>query len=209
MKASSIVVLTAAVVVVALALALNSGVAQTAGGAAGVAKVAVCDIAQVFNKSQQALELSAKFADKRNQIAAQDEERKTKIQQLEKRLESIKPESKEFDVVMGEHDQLVAALQVWQQIQQKQFLTEHRRLTEGMYAAILKKVETVAKDKGFDIVFYKEDVDITSKTTEELLNKIAQRKVLYNNPAFDLTNSVLDSVNADYKAATTSAPERP
>jgi Skp family chaperone for outer membrane proteins len=59
-------------------------------------------------------------------------------------------------------------------------------------------IETVAKERRYDLVIHLDSVDLASQTTTELLNKIAQRKCLYAAKSIDITNVVLKRVNRRY-----------
>jgi Skp family chaperone for outer membrane proteins len=186
-------------VAAASAALLGRGLAQSPAPEAVLAKVAVCDVTAVFNKYQRASDLSTQFAERARKLSAEDEQRKAAIQRLEQTLESLRPGSKEHDARLAEMDKLTTERQVWRTQQENQAVREHRRLTEEMYKEVLDAVAAVAKEKGYDLVLCRESVDLASATTAELLNKIAQRKCLYNNPALDVTSAVLDRLNSQYK----------
>ncbi|MDY7010998.1 MAG: OmpH family outer membrane protein [Planctomycetota bacterium] len=169
-----------------------------AAPAARATRVAVCDVASVFNNYQKAKDLNEKFAQKRKDISAEDEKRNQEIQRLEKMLEGVEPGSKIHDKTSEQLQELVIKRSVWRKLQEQAAIRWHRRLTEQMYSEILTAVETVAKRRGCDLVIYHEDVPIASETTTELLNKIAQRKCLYYNPSIDLTDAVLQFANSKY-----------
>ncbi len=189
-----------AVLLSAVVVFFNRSSAQDApaGAATGATRVAVCDIAAVFNNYQKAKDLNAKFTQKRNDIAAEDEKRHLEIQRLEKILKDVEPDSKIYDQTAAQLQELVLKRSVWRKIQETTAMRWHRRLTEEMYREVLVAVETVAKQRGCDLVIHREDIPIASQTTTELLNKIAQRKCLYHNPAIDLTDAVLKWINRKY-----------
>ena len=168
---------------------------------APTAKVAVCDVGDVFNKYQRKTDLTAVFNERGKKVEEEDKKRADKLQELEKALESIAPGSKEMDYRFQEIQKLRIERKVWQQVQEETFTREHRLLTEAMYRDMLAGIEALAKERGFDIVLYKETVDISSGSTQELLGKILQRKCLYAAPNLDITASVIERLNKAYKDA--------
>ncbi len=161
-------------------------------------RVAVCDIASVFNSYQKAKDLNGKFTQKRKDIAAENEKRHQEILRLEKVLKDVEPGSEIHDKTTSQLQELVMKQSVWRKMQEQTAVRWHRQHTEEMYREILTAVEVVAKQRGCDLVIYREDVPIASQTTTELLNKIAQRKCLYFNPSIDLTDAVLQLANSNY-----------
>ena len=192
--------LTAAVLFSAVVVFLSRSSAQQSQTApvARATRVAVCDIAAVFNTYQKAKDLNAEFTRKRDDIAAEDKKRSEEIGRLEKVLESLEVGSEMHDKTTTQLQKLVMEQSVWRKMQEQTASQWHRRLTEEMYREILTAVETVAKQQGCDLVIYREDVPIASQNTTELLNKIAQRKCLYFDPAIDLTDAVLHLANRRY-----------
>ncbi len=166
--------------------------------AAKPTRVAVCDVAAVFNKYQRAKDLNEEFAQKRKVIAAEDKKRIDVIKQLEEMIKGLEPDSKIYDQKLAQMQELALKQSVWRKMQEQTAMRWHRRLTEEMYRKILAAIETVAKKQAYDLVIHREDIPIASQTTTELLNKIAQRKCLYHNPAIDITDAVLNWVNSQY-----------
>jgi len=162
-------------------------------------RVAVCDVAKVFNNYQRAKDLTTEFEQRRRRIKAEDERRSARLKQLEATISALKPGSKEHDARLAEYMRASIERQVWRKMEEELAIREHRRLTEEMYKEILGAIDAVAKARGFDLVIYLENVPVASATTTELLNKIAQRKVLYHDPRIDLTQTVLQRVNSRYR----------
>jgi Skp family chaperone for outer membrane proteins len=193
-------------VLAGLAAVAALGLAQTRPGAAGGAprlatRVAVCDVAAVFNKYDKATDLTDRFNARRDKIKAEDDARGKEISDLEAKLKPLQEGSAIFEETFAKLQKLDVDRQAWRKTQESTVVREHRMLTEQMYEEIAKVIADLAKEQGFDLVIYRDNVDLASQTTSELLAKIAQRKVLYNDPSLDLTQAVLERANAAYKAA--------
>lgn len=197
MRRSGIFLLAAAsVACVAVFLTAVSAQAPAASGPRGT--VAVCDVVTVFNNYQQAKDLSAEFQERAKKLASQDKQRLQGIQEVEKVLNALKPGSKSYEEQLQKWEKLSVERATWRRLREQVNLREHRRLTEEMYTEILAMVETVAKERRFDLVLHRENVELASQTTTELLNKIAQRKCLYAAKSIDITDVVLKRVNRRY-----------
>ena len=196
---STKVLLVGAVILLAVTVFLSPGRAQVATRPeAATAKIAVCDIGDVFGRYQRMVDLNNDMNTRAKATAEEDKKKADKIQELEKKLEGIAPGSKEMQTRLDEMQQLSIERKVWQQVQEERFVRERRVLTEALYKEILSAVEALAKERGFDIVLYRENVEIASATTTELLGKMIQRKCLYADNAFDLTAPVLERLNRNY-----------
>lgn len=176
---------------------------QTAAPPAGrtvapVARVAVCDIGAVLNQYDRRNEFVRLFEEKRIAAKAEDSRRIDQIKQIEQELPSLKPGSGEHAAQLEKLETLTVSREVWRQVQERQLDREYRQLMEQMYGQVLEAVRTVARQKGYDVVFCTDSVEITSNTTSELLTKMVQRKCLYHNPAIDLSKDVLELLNSNY-----------
>ena len=194
MRRSGIFLLAAAsVTCVAVFLTVVSAQAPAAAGPRGT--VAVCDVVTVFNDYQRAKDLSAEFQERAKKLAAQDQQKLQAIQEVEKVLNALKPGSKSHEEQLQKWEKLSVERATWRRLREQVNLREHRRLTEEMYTEILTMIETVAKERRFDLVLHRENVELAIQTTTELLNKIAQRKCLYAAKSIDLTDVVLKRGN--------------
>ncbi len=167
---------------------------------APVARVAVCDIGAVFNGYERRNDLNRLFEQKRKDAKAEDDKRLDQIKHTQKTLEALRPGSKEHDAQLRRMEKLSIERKVWRQFQEQQFAREHRLLMEQLYRQVLDAIGAVARQKGYDAVFYTDSVEIASQSTSELLTKIAQRKCLYHNPAIELTKDITDLLNRNYGA---------
>jgi Skp family chaperone for outer membrane proteins len=75
---------------------------------------------------------------------------------------------------------------------------ETYRCTKEVYLDVLDAVEKVAKERGFQLVLFKESPDQATRNYDELLEQVSRRKVLYSDPSLDITNEVLKRLNRDY-----------
>ncbi|KPK82693.1 MAG: hypothetical protein AMJ81_09510 [Phycisphaerae bacterium SM23_33] len=201
MKPSNLIA-AGALALLAVVVLLGQTQGQTPGPAQAprYTRVAVCDVGAVFNGYARGEDLNAQLDRNRALAQQEDQKRADAIKRIEDTLKQLKQGSKEYNARVEQRDRLAFERKAWREFEQMKFLDEHRRMMEAMYTEILDAVAATAKEKGYDLVVYREAVEIDSKTTTELYQKIAQRKCLYYNPAIDLTQAVLDRLNRQYKA---------
>lgn len=182
------------------ALLLKDTAAQT-GPAPSVstAKVAICDIQEIFANYNKAKDSLAQLNDKRQAITAETEKRGKAVDALQVELEGLKQGSKEYEARLTEIQRQTVDRAVYKQFQEAQILREHRRLTVEMYNETVKMIATVAKDKGYNLVLYKEHELIETEDMTQLFDQIRTRKLLYSDENLDITKDVLAKLNETYK----------
>jgi len=192
-----------------VALVAAPASAPASAPAAAATRVGTCDIVYVFNNFQRASDLKKEFEARGRDLQSEAEKRRKAIETLASELQGLKEGSKEFDQRLSEMQRLDIEFEAWKKLQDAQLKRDHYRLTREMYDQLLKAVDGVAKERGFDLVIFNEPREIRSSSEEELLQQIAQRKVLYADGRIDITAAVLDRANAGYKAAAPVVPAAP
>jgi len=172
------------------------------GGAADKpanATVAVCDVVVVFNEYQRAKDLTLRLNERRDALRAENEKRGKAIDVLRTELEGLKAGSKEYEQRLNEVQRLTIERTAWLQFQESLIMRDHQRLTREMYEQILRMIQTVGEQQGFLVVIQRDKESLESQSTQELIQKIASRKVLYNHSSVDITDSVLARLNDQYR----------
>lgn len=188
------------IALVAIAFAWSQATAQNATKpVAPTAKVATCDIANVLNNYEKAKVLQSDFRARAAKIKAEDDQRQEAVKNIQSMLNSLTPGTKDYDAREQEMEKLIVDRQVWASIQEKLAKRDGRRQAEEMYKEVLAAVEKVAKEKGFDLVITRDNMEVASASMEELLDKMAQRKCLYADPSLDITDAVSELINRPYK----------
>ncbi len=199
---TGLVFVTVAIVMVAVAGLWSRSAGQPAAPAVvPVTRVAVCDVGKVLNGNERRAELLAQYHQKRTAANEEDKKRLAEIETIQKALkQNLKPNTKEYDQQLQKLQQLSIQRKVWREYEEWQFAREHRQLMEHMYGEILDAIAVIARQRGYHLVLYRDDVEVESETTSELLNKVAQRKCLYNDPRIDLTQPVTERLNQNFRA---------
>ena len=196
----NVMILVSAAAAVGLALLLNPLWAQPAAPAkpAG-AQVAVCDVVVVFNEYQRAKDLTVRLNDRRDALKAENDKRGKAIDVLRTELEGLLEGSKDYEQRLNEVQRLTIERAAWLQFQEALIMRDHQRLTREMYEQILRMIQDVARREGFTLVLQRDKESMKSQNTQELIQKIAARKVLYSDDSIDLTDSVLAALNDQYR----------
>jgi outer membrane protein len=181
-------------------LLLKDTSAQTTPSAsAPMAKVAICDIQEIFANYNKAKDLLAQLNDNRQAVNAEVEKRGKAIDALQMELEGLKQGSKEYEARAAEIQRQTIDRAVYKQFQDSQILHEHRKLTVEMYNETVKMIAKVAKEQGYNLVLYREHELVETEDMVQLFDQIRSHKVLYSDESLDITKDVLAKLNEAYK----------
>jgi Skp family chaperone for outer membrane proteins len=161
--------------------------------------VAICDVVSVYNNYDRARDLTEEFNRRREEMERQAAQRAQRIEQLSDVLSGLKVGSKTYEEKVQEMMKLRMEGEAWASLKQRMAEREHRQLTQEMYEEIVAVISAVARQRGYDLVLHRDTIPLESRSSGELLNKIAQRKVLYARKAVDITDVVLELVNRRYQ----------
>lgn len=161
-------------------------------------RVAVCDVAEVFNNYKRAKDLTAKLDAHRQRIKSANEKRGKAIESLQMELEGLKEGSKKYEQTDNEIRRLTFEREAWLRFEDSLALRDHHRLSREMYEEIVAMVGAIAKSKGLDLVLYREGKTPPTQNITELLRAIRARKVLYSAETIDITEETLRRINQNY-----------
>jgi len=172
------------------------------GGAAGSkqeflpARIGVVSVQKVLlegdkNKSWDTIiqaegaRMKAELEQIRSEIVAGDEKLKTKS-----------PDSSDYALLERKLMEKTATLKAKEEFFQQDMMSRQHRWAEKSFREVLKATETVAKDKGLDIVLVREEYRWPVNNANELVNVMRTSKVVYNSEELDITEAVLAAWNA-------------
>lgn len=87
-----------------------------------------------------------------------------------------------------------AKLQSQQELLKQQRMLEDKKVFEDLYQEILKTVETLAKEKGLDLVLERTEPKFPM-ATKEVADTVSTHKVLYAGGCVDLTSEVIARID--------------
>ncbi|MCJ7544133.1 MAG: OmpH family outer membrane protein [Phycisphaerae bacterium] len=201
-KAQAYVLLTAVCLTVGLVFLTHLRAQAPAAPPAREARAAVCDMQILFTEYTRAKDLLAQLNEKRQALAAEDEQRSKAIDALQAELNGLKPDSAEYEARRAQAERQQIDRAVAMQYAESDLRRQHRLLTMDMYAEISKVVAAVAQERGFNLVFYRDGALVDTDETLELLAQIRSRKLLYSDNSLDITSDVLTRLNAAYRGGT-------
>lgn len=177
-----------------------SGVLLAQGGANSV-KVAVVNLPEVSERYAKTADLEAHFEGVRTKLNEQRDEMSAKVEKMARSLqEELKPGTEVYEKRRKEVAMQEAELQWFVEV-------EGKKVEQGLADALLKiysdiqtVVSEVAKDRGFDIVLASDRVpDSAPSSPAQVRQHILLQKVLYWSPSVDISDEVIQRLNARYR----------
>jgi Skp family chaperone for outer membrane proteins len=187
---------------VAVVLAMGDLLAQSKPGAAqvvpAITRVAVCDMVKIYSNYQKAKDLRVKVEEGRRNFKSEDELRGKKIESLNAELKELKVGSKEYDARVSELAKLTIERETLQKFEDNRNVREYYRMSEDIYSELQKAAADVAKENGVQLVLNSDDTS-PSDDKPDLFARMERKKVLYSDPAMDITDAIVARMNQQYK----------
>jgi Skp family chaperone for outer membrane proteins len=165
------------------------------------ARVAVCDVQEIYANYDRAKDLLTKLNDDRQAAQAENEKRGKAADALQAELTALKPGSPEYENRLNQMERMTIDRKVELQYQEALMLRKHRQMTAQLYSEILAMIGTAAREQGINLVLYRDRDLLETDETMELLAQIRNRKVLYCDSSLDITQTVLARLNEAYRAS--------
>ena len=208
MKARNLLALIVAAAVLGMVASYQHVMAAGAGVSAGSQKIAVVSVKEIFQKSKKNDDYKNKMTAEQDQIIAQLEKLAKEVEALEADLKTRKKGTDEYLKLMKDISEKKSSLESQKDYYQEQFKMKDQAWTEKLYLEVLAKVATVAKEKGFDLVLEKDDIELPAQSATELMLIIRTHKVLFFNENLDITNAVLAAMDTEVGASTGTSDQK-
>jgi len=164
--------------------------------------VATVDVVQVLQQLDEMAAIQAEV--KRQQEAAQAyrDQVEQEVNALRPDLERFKPGSENWEASKAKIDRKLVELQVEIELRGRQAVEYQTRSRAAVYRKLCDASAAIAKAGGYDMVVFAEPLpDFQGVNPQQLLGVIQQRKVLWSDPALDISPQVILRMNNAFKAA--------
>ncbi len=190
------------VVFVVLAMIVLFGVYHELGGAASnkkgflPARTGIVSIQRVLQESNKSKSWDIMIQAEVDKMKSELLQLRNEVTAGEEKLKTRSPESGDYIRLSRELMEKAAMYKAKEEFFQQDMMARQQRWTEKSFREVLAAVETVANDKGLDIVLAKEEYHWPVNSANELMLVMRTSKVLYNSDELDITESVLAAWDA-------------
>jgi len=183
-----------------LSLLMLAPVARSQGNTRNL-RIAVVNLAEVFERYYKKAELDAS-------LRAERSKKFEVIQEKAKELDKLKEEVQLFDLGTDARKRTEERLfqkrvefEVYKKMSQSEFANAQRQYTTTLFEEIRGKIADYAAKNGIDLVLKIEDAELNNGTIEMIQLEIKTRQVLYASHALNITEDVLKAINAGHETS--------
>jgi Skp family chaperone for outer membrane proteins len=191
--------LLAGVVIGAVTFAAVSGLYAQGRGSSDCC-VACLDVVRIFNEYERQKDLTEEMRTINQEMQDEEQRRRGQIDSLQATLDAMSPDDSTRVKRYREMFQLQLDYKNWGELMQADMAREVALWTRRIYDEILVTTEGLARQQGLSVVLYKEQPDLIGFDPDAIRDQIRSRKLIYSNQVVDITQTVLDKLNADYRA---------
>lgn len=178
---------------------LSAGPAQPGSQRSYSPNIAVVNLAALFDQYQMTRDLEQMFDEKRQIVTTEAEKRRDHLNVLRNGLERFKPGTSDY---RGREEELVRAeieYQVWLEMQERLLKEQHKNWLQIIYRDTQEAVASLAAERGIDLVLTYDVLEEDAPDSVAFKQQILLKKVIYASSRVDLTEAVLQAVNAEYQ----------
>lgn len=176
-----------------LAVAALTAVLTGSAAPAAAQKVGVVDLLRLYQNCKMAEEMMADLEAQRQEMEREIDDHQKRINEMtnlrELDFKAGSPEALRLteDILKLEFD-----LEAYRGYKTQYLLLRHMQYTQQIYNAILREIRDYARENGFELILSLDPLNLEgSRSPQESVARIAQKKVLYRAESIDLTEIIL------------------
>lgn len=192
--------LLAGVAVGAVIFTAGTGLYAQSPGRVSAGDVACLHVGKVFAEYDRQKDLTEEMRTVEQDMQAEGERREGQIDGLQATVNAMNPDDPALVKKMRELFQLQLDAKNWFELMQAEIAREVGLWSRRVYAEIIAVTEEIAQREGYDVVLYLSSPELVTYNPDAVKEQIRMRKVVYANPRIDITQAVLERLNANYRA---------
>ena len=166
--------------------------------------LAVININKVFASLNEKIDGDAAIEAMASQFKNEQQKREQELEKIAGQLRDnsglFNPDSPEYRKMQDDALQKKADYDANSTMAQQKLMIEQRLKTVAIYRRMNDAIKQYAESKGIGLVLVADEISFDSASNiEGVTQRIANRKVIYAHPDFDITQQVIEKMNADYK----------
>ena len=166
--------------------------------------VATVDLEKTFNGLEEWSQAQATEADRVAKMQEEVNRRQETISMMEADLEDYPSGSDKYKDAVKKYTLEALELQGYVQFQQSRQEGRSQAIIFELYEKIKTAAQKLADEHGYDIILVNDSVVAIPEVTENVIREISSRRVLFAREQMDITDQLIQSMNADHQATTAS-----
>lgn len=176
------------------------------GSAPGGTRIGVINIAKIFAEYQMTRQLEQRFDEERRAVADDAEKKRQLISEKQQGLAPFKPDSQAYRDRATEITRLQVEYEVELTMREQQLKDAHKQSLLAIYQDVQAAVARIAQQRGIDVVLTYDELDADAPDSNALRQQILLKKVIYSSDQTDLTQVVLNDLNAAFANRASNPP---
>lgn len=163
--------------------------------------VATVDLEQVFNNLDEREAADAELQELAERLQRQGDERSDEIDRLREDLEIYAEGTEEHQEMLTELAKTSHDYRAFVEFGRMRIDASKAVTLRQIYTSIKQSVRREAEAKGYDVVFVNDSLSpLPTADEEETSRQISARRMLYSSPQLDITQDIIDRMNAEFNA---------
>ncbi|MSR44001.1 MAG: OmpH family outer membrane protein [Phycisphaerales bacterium] len=166
------------------------------------AVVASVDLEKVYRSLDQLKASESRAVTLRSELEKRLATVTDEVRTMQEDLESFQPGSAAHNEAMDRTVLKAGDLSALQTFAKLKLESEQANSVRDAYAAIRATCAMLAKEQKIDFIFIDDTIPVINPTNlEGTMQQINGRRMLYSNPALDITDALIERMNADFRTA--------
>jgi Skp family chaperone for outer membrane proteins len=158
-------------------------------------RIGVVDVTKILENCKKNQQWQQKAEADRAKVQSEFQQMRQDLEALQANIKQRKPGSSDYFALMNEYEEKRAVMEGRNTFYENKFTQEMQQWMESLYSDFLKVVESVARQKGLDMVVGKETLEMPSPTLRDFMLSVKTKTVLYNTAELDITDQVLSALD--------------
>ena len=155
----------------------------------------------MFDSFNQTKVLNTKIEAHRRGLAQQAEKKEQEIKAEQAALEAFAESSAEWYKRNEQVKRMMFEYKLWEETERQKISDRHKLWVQRTYDMMAAEIARVARARGAQLVVTTEELKMDVPDSKALISLIMNRKVIYFDPALDLSEEVLANLNAAFEKA--------
>jgi Skp family chaperone for outer membrane proteins len=174
-----------------------AGAAGAQGNRPSGSKVVVLDVVRVFNEYMLQKDLSTELQQAQTQLQGTAKDKQARTEAMAAQVDKIDPSDPTYPDRARELLRMQADNKVWFEMTQAAITNELAIWSNRIYQDIVNEAGALSREQGYDVVLYRDEFE-AGFDPEQTKERIRRRKTIWYSPSVDITDAVLQRLNARY-----------
>ncbi|MSR33964.1 MAG: OmpH family outer membrane protein [Phycisphaerales bacterium] len=161
--------------------------------------IATVDLERLYNGLDEHKAGEKRLEETMKELGAKSEKLGLAIQSLQSELENFKADSPGFFETSNKIEDAIGNFKAFEEFSKYKFENEKKILLRGTYQAIKSSLGDICKAQQIDAVFLDDATPpFDPKDTRPVMTQISGRRMLWVNPAIDISDVVIKQMNENF-----------